>query len=233
MATEEKSSTLTSRTTMMESEQSSDSTQISGGEKRSLADVEKEQDTFVEAPEGSAEIDSDGNKKRRVEEGGLPMVHKTASPPPSSSAVVRKRPAMGLVSEVCTTGSLFVGGLHPRVADVHLQKLFQPYGTVQRIFQCRHPGNDQPKGFGFVEYESMESAQLALERLNGRVLLGRTLRVRPAKAKSEASSSSSGQGGILTTAIPTDLRSVQKQTSNIESRIEAVKRAIREKNAKK
>jgi len=228
MATEEKSSTLTAspKRKELESEQSSDTTQITGGAKRSLADVQKEQETSVEASEGSAEIDSDASKKRRVEEGGVP--NKTASSSPS--AVVRKRP-VGVVAEVCKTGTLFVGGLHPRVADVHLQKLFQPYGTVQRVFQCRHPGNDQPKGFGFVDYESIESAQLAMERLNGRVLLGRTLRVRPATQKSEPLTSSSS--GILTTAIPTDLRSVQKQKSNIEIRIEAVKRAIQEKKAKK
>eukprot|EP00978_Attheya_sp_CCMP212_P006095 scaffold13731_cov51-Attheya_sp.AAC.6 len=228
MATEEKSSTWTASPIRkeLESEQSSDTTQITGGAKRSLADVQKEQETSVEDPEGNSEIDSDASKKRRVEAN-----NKTASSTPSAVAVVRKRP-VGVVAEVCKTGTLFVGGLHPRVADVHLQKLFQPYGTVQRVFQCRHPGNDQPKGFGFVDYESTECAQLAMERLNGRVLLGRTLRVRPATQKSEPLTSSSSSG-ILTTAIPTDLRSVQKQKSNIESRIEAVKRAIQEKKAKK
>ena len=36
----------------------------------------------------------------------------------------------------CDTNTLFVGGLHPRIGDLHLQKLFSPYGRLFGFISC-------------------------------------------------------------------------------------------------
>uniref|UniRef100_A0A7S4N508 RRM domain-containing protein n=1 Tax=Odontella aurita TaxID=265563 RepID=A0A7S4N508_9STRA len=138
------------------------------------------------------------------------------------------------IAAKCRTSTLFVGGLHPRVADVHLQKLFQPYGTITRIFQVKHKEGSligQPKGYAFVEFLTVDSARSAIKRIDGRMLLGRTLHVRPAHNKTEGGATpdenagAGGSGG----SKPTDTRSLRKEKSEVESKIEAVKRAIEEK----
>ena len=141
---------------------------------------------------------------------------------------------------LCETNCLFVGGLHPRIADVHLQKLFKPYGKIDRINVVTHPNNtdkstktsakygggslQQSKGYAFVEYGSVESARLAISRLNGRQLMGRSLAVRPSRKKMAEiarASKDAGQGETVEEA--------RREYSAVQSKIEAVKRAIEEK----
>lgn len=141
---------------------------------------------------------------------------------------------------VCETNCLFVGGLHPRIADVHLQKLFKPYGKIDRINVVTHPNNtdkstkqtakygggslQQSKGYAFVEYSSVESARLAISRLNGRQLMGRSLAVRPSRKKMAEIARASKDAGKGET-----VEEARREYSAVQSKIEAVKRAIEEK----
>ena len=141
---------------------------------------------------------------------------------------------------LCETNCLFVGGLHPRIADVHLQKLFKPYGKIDRINVVTHPNNtdkstktsakygggslQQSKGYAFVEYSSVESARLAISRLNGRQLMGRSLAVRPSRKKMAEIARASKDAGKGET-----VEEARREYSAVQSKIEAVKRAIEEK----
>ena len=140
----------------------------------------------------------------------------------------------------CDTNSLFVGGLHPRIGDLHLQKLFSPYGEIVRISIVTHNKNDykpnkyatslqQSKGYAFVEYTNIESARLAIARLNGRMLMGRSLAVRPSRRKMAdvARSSGGGDSGKGTTQITAE--EARREYGAVQSKIEAVKRAIEQK----
>lgn len=148
----------------------------------------------------------------------------------------------------CDTNSLFVGGLHPRIADVHLQKLFSPYGEIARINIVTHNPNDsksnahsksatsakyashlqQSKGYAFVEYTNIESARLAMSRLNGRQLMGRSLAVRPSKRKmGEGGGRLGGDSGKAGTKFTPE--EARREYGAVESKIEAVKRAIEQK----
>ena len=42
-----------------------------------------------------------------------------------------------------------------------------------------NPCSFSPKGFAFVEFEQPEAAQLALDQMNGILVLGRNIKVRP------------------------------------------------------
>lgn len=154
----------------------------------------------------------------------------------------------------CDTTSLFVGGLHPRIGDLHLQKLFSPYGEIVRIhIVTNNPGDyqshtihskamtvptkykvgqQQSKGYAFVEYTKVESAQLAIARLDGRQLMGRSLAVRPSRKKTinqdRVSGSNVGEAGTIMTA-----EEARREYRSVQSKIEAVKRAIEQKRDRK
>jgi RNA recognition motif-containing protein len=155
-------------------------------------------------------------------------------------------------SPSCDTTTLFVGGLHPRIGDLHLQKLFSPYGEVVRINIVTHnpsmnprpasthsksatptkyiAGLHQSKGFAFVEYKNIESARLAMSRLDRRQLMGRSLAVRPALKKLGDISVGIGSGATSTGAeskVTAD--EAKRQYGAVQSKIEAVKRAIERK----
>jgi len=75
---------------------------------------------------------------------------------------------------------LYVGNLTYSVTDEQLKNLFANHGTVTNVTII------QGKGFGFVEMETPEQAEAAMEALNGTDLEGRTLRIdeaRPPKSR--------------------------------------------------
>ena len=150
----------------------------------------------------------------------------------SACASAARVSAADSIASKCQTSTLFVGGLHPRVADAHLQKLFQPYGKVTRVFQVRHKEGSlegQPKGYAFVEFEIADSARAAIRRVDGRSLLGRTLLVRPAHDRTEGSTAEVGSERTDGVSKVGDARSIRREKSEVESKIEAVKRVIAEK----
>jgi RNA recognition motif-containing protein len=152
----------------------------------------------------------------------------------------------------CDTTSLFVGGLHPRIGDLHLQKLFSPYGEIVRINIVTNNPSDsqshnihsktvvpakykvglhQSKGYAFVEYTSVESAQLAISRLDGRQLMGKTLAVRPSRRKTNNQDRVGPGVNAGKTGTAVSAEEARREYKAVQSKIEAVKRAI-EQNKK-
>lgn len=58
---------------------------------------------------------------------------------------------------------LFVGGLLLYSTERDLEKYFQKYGKVIAAQVIKFPLSSQSRGFGFVEYETDEMAQVALK----------------------------------------------------------------------
>lgn len=112
-----------------------------------------------------------------------------------------------------SNSTVYVGGLHPRVAQVHLEKLMKPFGTAKRLCLCSKSG----RIFAFCEYENAEEAQAATKALHGRRLLGNTLTVRPAHQANNK--------GILRNGTTDSMDARQEQVS-IESKILALKRKL-------
>lgn len=153
----------------------------------------------------------------------------------------------------CDTSTLFVGGLNPRIGDLHLRKLFSPYGEIVRIHIVTNNPNDpkqnnvfqskssmpakyttglqQSKGFAFVEYTQIESARLAISRLDGRQLMGRSLAVRPSRKRtSELSRGGSGVGQTgKSGGGKISAEDARREYTAVQTKIEAVKRAIEQK----
>lgn len=76
---------------------------------------------------------------------------------------------------------LYVGNLPYNTQDADLQTLFAEYGAVAsaRVITDRDTGRS--KGFGFVEMETKEAADAAIEALNGKDFGGRNVVVNEAR----------------------------------------------------
>lgn len=78
---------------------------------------------------------------------------------------------------------VWIGNLPFQVSEETLIEFISPYGEVEALFL---PKNNRggSKGYGFVEFSSPEFAETAINKLNGQLLNGRPLVVRPALPKS-------------------------------------------------
>lgn len=73
----------------------------------------------------------------------------------------------------CSTGNLFIKNLDPSVKGTCLLGLFCQFGTV---LSCKVAGeNGKSKGFGFVQFDSEESAAAACTALHDTVFRGKKL----------------------------------------------------------
>ncbi|MBI3590981.1 MAG: RNA-binding protein [Candidatus Melainabacteria bacterium] len=70
---------------------------------------------------------------------------------------------------------IFVGNLSFQMSDIELEDLFKEYGEVAsaKVIVDRRTGRS--RGFGFVEMNSEEQAQQAIEALNGAEVKGRPI----------------------------------------------------------
>lgn len=76
---------------------------------------------------------------------------------------------------------LYVGNISFKAKEEDIRELFAVYGDIEsvKIITDAHTGN--PKGFGFVEMTTEESAGKAITELNGTTFLDRTITVAEAK----------------------------------------------------
>ena len=90
---------------------------------------------------------------------------------------------------------LYVGGLPYSVTETQLEEIFAAHGTVEsaRVITDRMTGRS--RGFGFVEMSSPEEAEVAIQKLNGTDLEGRSLTVNEAKPQQPRSEGGGGGGG--------------------------------------
>ena len=89
---------------------------------------------------------------------------------------------------------LYVGNLGYGVTDSDLLKLFEPFGTVESAQVIMDRDTGRSKGFGFVEMQTDQQAQAAIQALNGRESGGRTLTVNEARPKTDGGRGGSGGG---------------------------------------
>lgn len=78
---------------------------------------------------------------------------------------------------------LFVGSLSWNTTDQSLREFFATVGNVisAQVIMDRQTGRS--RGFGFVEFETDEDAQKAIQQLNNQQLDGRTIFVNEAREK--------------------------------------------------
>ncbi|KAB8229367.1 RNA recognition motif domain-containing protein [Aspergillus alliaceus] len=82
---------------------------------------------------------------------------------------------------VNTGSNLFVTGIHPRLTESDISRLFEKYGDVENCSIMVDPHTKESRGFGFVKMVTAEQADAAKEGLQGEVIEGRTLSIEKAR----------------------------------------------------
>jgi len=84
---------------------------------------------------------------------------------------------------------LFVGGLSWDTTDDALERAFGEFGAVSEAKVITDRETGRSRGFGFVTFANGADAATAMQKMDGSVLDGRTIRV------NEANERPSGGGG--------------------------------------
>ena len=77
--------------------------------------------------------------------------------------------------------NLFVTGIHPKLTEPEISRLFEKYGEVEKAQIMRDPHTKESRGFGFVKMALSEQADAAKEGLQGEQFEGRTLSIEKAR----------------------------------------------------
>jgi len=72
--------------------------------------------------------------------------------------------------------SLYVGDLRPDVTESDLYDAFKECGTIQSVRICRDMRDQHSLRYGYVNFQSHENAQKALDTLNGKRIKGKPCR---------------------------------------------------------
>lgn len=89
---------------------------------------------------------------------------------------------------------LYVGNISYQMDESGLEKEFANFGTVKSVKIVTDRDSGRSKGFGFVEMETEEDAQKAIESLDGKEMDGRAIRVNVARER-PAGGGGGGFGG--------------------------------------
>ena len=90
---------------------------------------------------------------------------------------------------------LYVGGLAYAVTDDQLQDYFAAFGEVTSAQVIIDRATGRSKGFGFVEMANDDEAQKAINELNEKDFLGRTITVNEARPMEKREPRQFGGGG--------------------------------------
>jgi len=80
---------------------------------------------------------------------------------------------------------IYVGNLSYEVTEEELRQEFVAFGEVTSVNIITDKYSGRPKGFGFVEMESVSEGQAAIAGLNGKTLKDRTLNVNAARPRTD------------------------------------------------
>lgn len=77
--------------------------------------------------------------------------------------------------------NLFVTGIHPRLTEAEVTRLFEKYGEVEKCQIMKDPHTKESRGFGFVKMVTSDQADAAKEGLQDEEIEGRSLSIEKAR----------------------------------------------------
>jgi cold-inducible RNA-binding protein len=89
---------------------------------------------------------------------------------------------------------LYVGNMSFDSSEDDVRKAFEAHGTVDSVAIITDRDTGRPKGFGFVEMPNDDEARAAIENLNEKDFMGRTLKVNEARPRTEGRRGGGGGG---------------------------------------
>ena len=90
---------------------------------------------------------------------------------------------------------LYVGNMSFDPSETEVRKAFEAHGQVDSVTIIMDRDTGRPKGFGFVEMSNDAEAKKAIEALNGKDFMGRTLNVNEARPRTDGPRGGGGGGG--------------------------------------
>jgi RNA recognition motif-containing protein len=79
--------------------------------------------------------------------------------------------------------NLYVVNLSYNVTEDELKSVFSEHGEVSSVKIITDRDSGRPKGFGFVEMSTQEEGDKAIQKLNGKEIQGRAIKVSEARPK--------------------------------------------------
>jgi hypothetical protein len=91
--------------------------------------------------------------------------------------------------------NIYVGNLSFQTSEDQLKELFESYGQVESATIISDKTTGRPRGFGFVKMPEREDGLKAIQELDSRDFMGRSLKVNEARPKTDRPGGGGGGGG--------------------------------------
>jgi len=92
--------------------------------------------------------------------------------------------------------NIYAGNLPHETTEDELRQAFAEFGQVTEVRLIMDKFSGESKGFGFVEMPSKAEAEKAIEAMNGKDFMGRTLNVNEARPKIDRGGGGGRRGGF-------------------------------------
>ncbi|MBI5251075.1 MAG: RNA-binding protein [Desulfomonile tiedjei] len=86
--------------------------------------------------------------------------------------------------------NIYVGNLSFQTSEDQLKELFESYGQVATATIISDKATGRPRGFGFVTMPERDEGLKAIQELDSRDFMGRSLKVNEARPRTERNDSS-------------------------------------------
>jgi nucleolin len=94
------------------------------------------------------------------------------------------------------SSTLFIGNLSFNTNEDVVRETFQEQGTILGIRLPTDPESGRPKGFGYIEFSSVDEARQAMSDLNGADVGGRAIRLDYSTPRPQGDGNRGGRGGF-------------------------------------
>ena len=84
---------------------------------------------------------------------------------------------------------IFIGNIPFSMSESQLRETFEEFGTIESCKLITDAETSRSRGFGFIEYSSVEEAEAAIEKLNDAEVQGKKLVVNKARPQENRSGS--------------------------------------------
>ena len=78
---------------------------------------------------------------------------------------------------------IYLGNLPFSTSEPEVEEAFQQFGKIEDLVLIRDRYTKRLKGFGFVTFDSEEAANKAVEEMDGKDFMGRTIKVSIARER--------------------------------------------------
>ncbi|KAJ7308122.1 hypothetical protein JRQ81_008632 [Phrynocephalus forsythii] len=125
---------------------------------------------------------------------------------------------------------LWIGNLDPKITEYHLLKLLQKFGKVKQFDFLFHKSGaleGQPRGYCFVNFETKQEAEEAIQSLNGKLALSKKLVVRWAHAQVKRYDQNKNEKILPISLEPSSSTEAAQSNLSVSTKIKAIEAKLK------